>query len=291
VSPYEVVDSEKAAFPVSALCEAVGVSRSAYYAWSRSTPSQRELANQRLLAEIRAIHREHEARYGSPRMRDELRERGHQVGRHRVARLMRENGIQARVRRRFRHTTDSNHRLPVATNLLAQRFTATAPNQAWVGDITYIWTAEGWAYLAVLLDLFSRRVVGWALRKSLSRDLAVAALEHALTCRQPPPGLVHHTDRGCQYASYEYRLVLAAHGALCSMSAAGNCYDNAVAESFFATLKKELVHGCAFETRSEAYDAISDYIENYYNAKRRHSAADNLSPINFELAHAAQLAA
>jgi transposase InsO family protein len=291
VSPYEVVDSEKAAFPVSALCEAVGVSRSAYYAWCRSTPSKREVANERLLAEIRAIHSEHEARYGSPRMHDELRERGHEVGKHRVARLMRENGIQARVRRRFRHTTDSNHRLPVATNLLAQRFTATAPNQAWVGDITYIWTAEGWAYLAVLLDLFSRRVVGWALRKSLSRDVAVAALEHALTCRRPPPGLVHHSDRGSQYASYEYRLLLTAHGAACSMSAAGNCYDNAVAESFFATLKKELVHGCAFETRTEAYDAISHYIENYYNAKRRHSAADNQSPINFELAHAAQLAA
>jgi putative transposase len=291
VSPYELVDSEKAAFPVGPLCEAVGVSRSAYYAWRCSTPSARAIANERVLAEIRAIHAEHEARYGSPRMLDELRERGHDVGKHRVARLMRENGIWARIRRRFRHTTDSNHRLPVAPNVLAQNFTATAPNQAWVGDITYVWTAEGWAYLAVLLDLYSRRVVGWALRKSLSRDVAVSALEHALTCRRPPPGLVHHTDRGSQYASTEYRQLLARHGAACSMSAAGNCYDNAVAESFFATLKKELVHGCAFETRSEAYDAISDYIENYYNAKRRHSAAGNLSPINFELAHVGQLAA
>jgi putative transposase len=291
VSPYELVDSEKAAFPVGVLCEAVGVSRSAYYAWRRSGPSERELANERLLAEIRAIHVENEARYGSPRILDELRERGHEVGKHRVARLMRENGIFGRIRRRFRHTTDSNHKLPVAPNLLEQDFTATAPNQAWVGDITYIWTAEGWAYLAVLLDLYSRRVVGWALRKSLSREGALSALEHALTCRRPPPGLVHHTDRGSQYASHEYRGVLAQHGAACSMSAAGNCYDNAVAESFFATLKKELVHGCAFETRSEAYDAISHYIENYYNAKRRHSAAGNQSPINFELAYSAQLAA
>jgi putative transposase len=291
VSPYELVDSEKTAFPVSALCEAVGVSRSAYYAWCHSTPSERELANERLLAEIHAIHAEHEARYGSPRMLDELRERGHEAGKHRVARLMRENGICARIRRRFRHTTDSNHKLSIAPNLLGQRFTATAPNQAWVGDITYIWTAEGWAYLAVLLDLYSRRVVGWALRKSLHRELAVSALKHALTSRKPRLGLVHHSDRGCQYASGDYRALLERHGAVCSMSAAGNCYDNAVAESFFATLKKELVHGCAFETRSEAYDAISDYIENYYNAKRRHSAAGNQSPINFELANSGQLAA
>jgi putative transposase len=291
VSPYELVDSEKAAFPVARLCEAVGVSRSAYYAWRRSVPSERQKANERVLAEIRAIHVENEARYGSPRMLDELRERGHEVGKHRVARLMRENGLWARIRRRFRHTTDSRHKLPIAPNLLGQRFTATAPNQAWVGDITYIWTAEGWAYLAVLLDLYSRRVVGWALRRSLNRELAVAALQHALTRRKPPPGLTHHTDRGSQYASHEYRRLLDEHGLRCSMSAAGNCYDNAVAESFFATLKKELVHGCAFETRSEAYDAISDYIENYYNAKRRHSAAGNQSPINFELAYSAQLAA
>jgi putative transposase len=291
VSPYELVESEKAAFPVAALCEAVGVSRSAYYAWRRSGPSQREQANERLLAEIRAIHVENEARYGSPRILDELRDRGHAVGKHRVARLMRENGLWARIRRRFRHTTDSRHKLPIAPNLLGQRFTATAPNQVWVGDITYIWTAEGWAYLAVLLDLYSRRVVGWALRKSLNRELAVSALEHALTSRKPPLGLLHHTDRGSQYASHDYRGLLDKHGLRCSMSAAGNCYDNAVAESFFATLKKELVHGCAFETRSEAYDAISGYIENYYNAKRRHSAVGNQSPINFELAHCAQLAA
>jgi len=291
VSPYELVDSEKTAFPIGVLCEAVGVSRSAYYAWRSSTPSARELANERILAEIRAIHTEHEARYGSPRIVDELRERGHEVGKHRVARLMRENGIFGRIRRRFRHTTDSQHKLPIAPNLLEQNFFATAPNQAWVGDITYIWTAEGWSYLAVLIDLYSRRVVGWAMRKSLSRELALSALQLALTRRRPPPGLVHHTDRGSQYASHEYRQVLDEHDMRCSMSAAGNCYDNAVAESFFATLKKELVHGCAFETRSEAYDAISNYIENYYNAKRRHSAVGNESPINFELANRGQLAA
>jgi transposase InsO family protein len=291
VSPYELVESEKAHFPVAVLCGAVGVSRSAFYAWQRGTPSQRSIANARILAEIRVIHTEHRERYGSPRVLAELRGRGVEVGKHRVARLMRENGLRARPRHRFRRTTDSGHKLPVAANLLERRFTATAPNQAWVGDITYVWTAEGWAYLAVLLDLFSRRVVGWALRNSLSRDLAMSTLRHALARRRPAPGLVHHTDRGCQYASTEYRALLEKHGAACSMSAAGDCWDNAVAESFFATLKKELVHGCAFETRSEAYDAISDYIENYYNPKRRHSAAENLSPINFELAHSAQVAA
>lgn len=291
MSPYELVDSEKAAFPVVTLCEAVGVSRSAYYAWRHSPPSERKVANERLLAEIRSIHVENEARYGSPRIRDELRDRGRSVGKHRIARLMRENGIRARLRLRFRRTTDSNHKLPIAPNLLEQDFTTSAPNQAWVGDITYIWTAEGWAYLAVLLDLYSRRVVGWALRRSLNRELAISALKQALSCRRPPRGLVHHTDRGSQYASAEYRDLLDGHGALCSMSAAGNCYDNAVAESFFATLKKELVHRCAFQTRSEAYDAISRYIENYYNAKRRHSAAGNQSPINFELANAGRLAA
>jgi transposase InsO family protein len=291
VSPYELVHSEKARFPVGVLCEAVGISRSAYYGWRKGSPSQRRLANERLLAEIRIIHAEHRQRYGSPRVRAELSERGLRVGKHRVARLMRENGLRARPRRRFRRTTDSRHRLPVAGNLLQRRFTASRPDEAWVGDITYIWTNEGWAYVAVLLDLFSRRVVGWALHKSLALDLAVAALRNALTRRRPPRGLVHHTDRGCQYASGAYRRLLQRHGAECSMSRAGDCWDNAVAESFFATLKKELVHGCAFQTRTEAYDAISDYIENYYNAKRRHSAAGNQSPINFELAHAAQLAA
>jgi putative transposase len=291
VNPYEIVHSEKAQFPVNVLCNAVGVSRSGYYAWCRGVPSQRELDNRRVVTEIRAIHAEHRERYGSPRVRAELRDRGLEVGKHRVARLMQENGLRARPRRRFRRTTDSGHKLPVAPNLLERRFTATAPNQAWVGDITYIWTAEGWSYLAVLLDLYSRRVVGWALRKSLARDLAIATLRHAVGRRRPPAGLVHHTDRGCQYASAEYRQLLEKHGAQCSMSAAGDCWDNAVAESFFATLKKELVHGCAFQTRSEAYDALSDYIDNYYNPKRRHSAAGNLSPINFELAHAGQLAA
>jgi len=171
----------------------------------------------------------------------------------------------------------------VSPNLLAQRFFTTAPNQVWAGDITYIWTQEGWAYLAVLLDLYSRRVVGWALRKSLHRELALAALEMAITNRRPKRGLVHHTDRVSQYASADYRKVLRRHGLRSSMSAVGACWDNAVAESFFATLKKELVHRCIFQTRTEAYDAISHYIENYYNATRRHSTNNYITPVAFEL--------
>ncbi len=291
MNPYELVQSEATHFPVRLLCDAVGISRSAFYAQRTRAPSKRRRENERLLTEIRALHTEHHARLGSPRMRTELAERGVVAGKHRVARLMRENRIVSRVHRKFRHTTDSTHALPVAPNLLAQRFTTDAPNRAWVGDITYLWTAEGWAYLAVLLDLYSRRVVGWALRTTLHRELAVTTLKNALTLRKPPPGLVCHSDRGSQYASVEYRAVLAKHGALASMSAAGNCYDNAVAESFFATLKKELVHGKAFQTRTEAYDAIAQYIDHYYNAKRPHSAARSMSPTRFELASAHQHAA
>lgn len=282
---------EKANFSITLLCNCVGVSRSGYYDWRRAKPSERGKMNERLLAEIRSIHDQHRQRYGSPRVHAELVEQGHHVGKNRVAKLMRENGLKARTRRRFRRTTESGHGLPVAPNLLARRFVAGAPNQAWVGDITYVWTLEGWMYLAVLIDVYSRRVVGWAMRKSLARDLAVAALRRALACRRPSPGLVHHTDRGCQYASRDYRRLLAHHGSECSMSRVGDCWDNAVAESFFATLKKELVYRCAFHTRSEAYDAISDYIDNYYNPKRRHSAVGNQSPINFELAQENQLAA
>lgn len=279
---FEFIRAEKAAFSVERLCEALQVSRSGYYAWAERSPSPRARSDEQLGTEIRAIHREHKDRYGSPRIHSELTEQGHRISRKRVARLMRENGLKARPRRRFRRTTDSRHKHPVAPNLLARNFTVGARDQAWVGDITYIWTMEGWAYLAVLIDLYSRRVVGWALRKSLDRELAVAALERAIRLRAPERGLIHHTDRGCQYASAEYREILHQHGFACSMSGAGDCWDNAVAESFFATLKKELVHGCAFATRTEAYDAISDYIENYYNPKRRHSTNGHISPSRFE---------
>ncbi len=283
MSTFEFIRAEKAHYSVSELCKVLEVSRSGYYAWTRMEPSERARHSERLVCEIRVIHQRSEQRYGSPRVHAELRAHGHRVSKKRVARLMRHEGIRARPRRRFRVTTDSSHGLPVAPNLLDRDFTAGQPNRVWVGDITYIWTAQGWMYLAVLLDLYSRRVVGWALRPTLSRELALAALRMALRRRRPAPGLIHHTDRGCQYASQDYRAELAAHGISSSMSRAGDCWDNAPAESFFASLKKELVHGCAFATRTEAYDAIYAYIENFYNAERRHSAIGYVSPNEFEL--------
>jgi transposase InsO family protein len=196
---------------------------------------------------------------------------------------MRQQGLQGCRKQRFRITTDSRHSLPVAPNVLGRRFSEDRANAAWVGDITYVWTAEGWLYLAVLLDLFSRRVVGWAIRETLETSLVSDALERALRSRRPPPGLVHHSDRGCQYASHGYRERLKAAGAQSSMSRVGDCWDNAVAESFFATLKGELVDRMHFPTRAAAYDAISDYIENFYNRQRRHSSLDYVSPVEYEL--------
>jgi len=273
---------EKALFSITELCRNLDVSRSGYHKWRCTPPSERRREDERLGAEIRAIHRRVDKRYGSPRVHAELLAQGRNVGRKRVARIMRQNGLRGLARRRFRRTTDSAHRHPIAPNLLEQNFTAPALNQVWVGDITYIWTLEGWAYLAVLIDLCSRRVVGWALRRSLSRELAIAALNGALKARGNVNGLIHHTDRGCQYASREYRKVLSTNGLRQSMSGVGNCFDNAVAESFFATIKKELVHRRVFATRTEAFDAISQYIEHFYNGERRHSAISYATPIEHE---------
>lgn len=290
MSPYETIEAEKAHHSVERLCDAFGLSRSGYYAWRRANPSERELRNAALLTRIRSIHREHDGRYGSPRIHKELTESGERTSRGRVERLMRKHGIQGRPRLRYRRATDAADASPPAPNVLERNFRTHAPNEAWVGDITYIWTTEGWSYLAVLIDLYSRKVVGWALDKSLSRELPLAALRMALVTRRPPPGLVHHTDRGCQYSSGDYRAALEERGLVCSMSRAGNCWDNAVSESFFATLKKELVHRVVFATRSQAYDSISEYIDNYYNARRRHSANGYQSP-NAKEFQAAMLAA
>ncbi len=280
---FEFIDAEKAHYSITELCENLCVSRSGFHKWSMRSPSQRRRDDERLGAEIRAIHRRTRERYGSPRVHAELRAEGHRVSRKRVARLMVENGLKGLSRRRFRRTTDSAHSHPIAPDLLSQNFKTAAPDQAWVGDITYIWTLEGWAYLAVLIDLCSRRVVGWALRASLSRALALAALGQALKLKgSQVRGAIHHTDRGCQYASREYQRMLAANGLRQSMSGAGNCFDNAVAESFFATLKKELVHRYVFATRTEAYDAIEEYIERFYNVERRHSSLGYATPVEHE---------
>jgi putative transposase len=231
---------------------------------------------------VAAIYRESRGRYGSPRVHAELRERGQRTGRKRVARLMQTAGLRARERRRFRCTTDSRHSLAIRQNLLERQFTVPAPNCGWVTDITYMWTLEGWLYLAVILDLFSRRVVGWSLSERLERGIVLDALKMALQDRQPPQGLLHHSDRGSQYASHEYQQLLAAHGIQSSMSRKGNCWDNAVAESFFATLKVELVYQSRWNTRTQARNEVFEYIELFYNRQRRHSALSYLCPNEFE---------
>jgi transposase InsO family protein len=279
---FAFIAVERAAFPVRLLCRTLQVSRAGFYAWHGRPPAPRTRADDRLGLEIAAIHAESRQRYGSPRIHAELADRGCRTGRKRVARLMRARGLAARRRRRYRVTTHSRHALPVAANLLARQFERAAPNQAWVTDITYIPTGEGWLYVAVILDLCSRFAVGWAMSERITDDLTLDALDLALARRRPPPGLLHHSDRGSQYASGEYQRVLAHHGVVCSMSRRGDCWDNAVAESFFATLKIELVHDAAWATRAAARTELFDYLERFYNGQRRHSALGYLSPRAFE---------
>jgi putative transposase len=288
---FAFIAREKATFPIDLLCAVVGVSRAGFYAAQRRPTPARQHEDQQLAVHVAATHAASRRRYGSPRVYRELHAQGHIVGRHRVARLMREQGLRARERRRFQRTTDSQHAFPVAPNVLDRQFTVAQPNTAWVSDITYLWTREGWLYLVVILDLFSRRVVGWAVHDRITRQLALDALTMALKLRHPGPGLVHHSDRGSQYASGDYRGLLAAHGIVCSMSRRGNCWDNAVAESFFSTLKIELAHDADWTTHAEARAAVAQYLEIFYNRQRRHSVLDYLSPVAFERRHEEKLAA
>lgn len=281
---FRFIEAEKACFPVALLCRLLQVSRSGYYAWRHRKPSKRAQEDQRLLPQIRAAHRRGREEYGSPRVHRELVEGKVpvQVGRHRVARLMRQDGLVGRKKRRFVVTTKSDPRLEVAPNLLQRNFKVDRPNKVWVGDITYVRTWQGWLYLAVLVDLFSRRVVGWATSSHIDTALTLEALQMALSRRDVPAGLIHHTDRGSQYASGDYRKALREAGMVCSMSRKGDCFDNAVAESFFSTLEWELLSQRVFVTRQRARAALFDYIEVFYNAERRHSYLDYASPIDFE---------
>jgi putative transposase len=289
---FAFVEEKKVAFPIEPMCRVLGVSPSGYYAWRKRPPSARAKADARLALEVVAAHKRSRATYGSPRVHAELRARGVRVGRSRVERLMREWGIQARTKRRFRRTTDSNHPNPVAPNVLGRRFRVSAPNTVWVTDVTYVWTDEGWLYLAVMLDLFARRVIGWATSAANDTALALAALNAALTTRRPPAGLVHHSDRGRPNASAEYRAALKNRSIVASMSRAGDCWDNSVAESFFATIKAELIDVARYSSRAAATASIADYIEGFYNPRRRHSHLGFISPIEFELkAHLAAFAA
>jgi transposase InsO family protein len=272
-------------FDVRLMCTVVGVSPSGYYASRRRSPCMRAIADERLLLNVRIAHEKSDGSYGAPRVQRELRDEGLSVGTKRVARLMRADGLVGRARRRMRpHTTDSTHAHPIAPNLLDRQFdvTGVALNRVWVSDITYIPTQQGWLYLAAVLDLASRRVVGWAMRDTLDPELAVSALEMAITNRRPAPGLIHHSDRGSQYACGDYRGVLKNHEMIASMSRKANCWDNAVAESFFATLELELIVNHRWATRDDARRAIFRYIETWYNRDRRHSTLDYVSPAQYE---------
>lgn len=281
---YACIEANRALFPVNMMCRVLGVSRSGFYAAQDRAPSERASADDRLRLEIRAVYRQSKRRYGSPRVHDALQAKQIRCGENRVARLMQEDGLRSRKRRRFRVTTNSDHTLPTAPNLLEREFDVGThePDQVWVADITYVPTREGWLYLAVVLDLATRIVVGWSLGDRLDRSLPLKALRMALGWRHPRPGAIHHSDRGTQYASHEYRDLLALSGMRQSMSRKGDCWDNAVAESFFATLEWELIEDADWRSRAAAHREIAEYIEIWYNRKRIHSSLDGLSPIEYE---------
>lgn len=279
---FRFIEDHREVFHVRVMCSVLEVSASGYYAWRDRPESIRSRADRFLLGDIRRVHAESRRRYGSPRVHAALQAEGQRVGRHRVARLMRRHGIEVRTRRRFRVTTDSKHAFLVAPNLLDRQFTAPGPNRVWLADMTYIPTGEGWLYLAVVLDLFSRKVVGWAMRETMAQELTIAALQMAITNRQPSPGLLQHTDRGSQYAAHDYRRLLAKHGMLCSMSRKGDCWDNAPMESFFGSLKTELEEDGPFPTRQAARSTLFEFIEAFYNRTRLHSAIGYKAPTDME---------
>lgn len=267
------------------MCRVLEVSRSGYYAWRDRGESLRSKTNRSVVIRIRAIHRESRRSFGSPRVADQLKKEGRAIGRHRVAKLMRLEGIQARKRRRYVATTDSAHDKPVAKNLLARNFEASAPNLKWVGDVTYIATSQGWLYLAVVIDLYSRLVVGWAMNEHIGGELSTRALSMACDRRgTTPAGLLYHSDRGVEYACEQFQQALREHHMVCSMSRKGNCWDNAPAESFFSTLKTELIQGRVYADHREAKTAVFDYIETFYNQKRTHSYLGYQTPVEFERA-------
>ena len=281
---FRFIEDRRADYPVALMCEVLGVSPAGYYAWRSRPESRRSAANRALVDDIKRVHRDTRGRYGSPRIHVELKAQGRGASRGRIERLMRRHGIRAIMARPRRvRTTDSRHDLPIAPNLLDRSFSATAPNQVWLADITYIETDRGWLYLAAVMDLYSRRIVGWAMADHLRASLPLAALRMAISAQRPGVGLIHHSDRGVQYASADYRKLMQSAGLRASMSRKGDCYDNAPMESFFHTLKTELVHHRHYATRIEATRDIFAYIEGFYNRTRRHSAIGYISPIEMEL--------
>jgi transposase InsO family protein len=281
---FRFIEDRRANYPVTILCDVLGVSPAGYYAWRSREESRRTTANIALLAAVRQVHQDSGGRYGSPRVHAALRVQGRGASRGRIERLMHRHGVRAIMAspRRVR-TTDSRHGLPIAPNLIGRNFATAAANRIWLADITYIPTAEGWLYLAAIMDLFSRKIVGWAMRDHMQVELVSSALTMAIQQQRPEAGLIHHSDRGVQYASHDYRAVLSAAGIIGSMSRKANCYDNAPMESFFHTLKTELVHHRQYETRAEAQRDIFAFIEGFYNRTRLHSAIGYISPIEMEL--------
>jgi transposase InsO family protein len=264
------------------MCRVLEVSCSGYYRWFKRKPSQRQLDDQSLDAQIREIYDGSKGRYGSPKITRELRDRGRRVGKNRVAKRMRKAGLRSKIRRKYKVTTDSKHHFPVAANLLERNFSADAADKVWVSDITYLATRSGWLYLTVIIDLFSRMVVGWALSSSLGHEMVVTALKRAIRRRRPGKGLVFHSDRGVQYACTDFRKELNKHKCIQSMSRKGDCWDNAVAESFFGTMKTELVYHERYEGHQDTLQSIFEYIEVFYNRQRRHSTLGYLCPSEYE---------
>jgi putative transposase len=279
---YELIHAERDNIPVARACRVLRVARSGYYQWLHAEPSSRSIDDAVLAAEIKEVFQEHKGRYGAPRVRRELRRRGARPSKKRVARLMRVHGLRGHTPRRFRKTTDSRHTKRIAPNLLERNFNVPAPNRVLAGDITYIPTTDGWLYLAVLLDLYSRRVVGWAMSDCIDTELALSALRMAASSRPLEPSWIHHTDRDCRYGSDDYLAALDQLGARPSMSRKGDCWDNAVSESFFATLEKELLALQPLQSRRNTREQVADYIESYYNLVRLHSHLGYVSPIEFE---------
>ena len=280
---YACIAVHRAEYPVRLMCRVLVVSRGGFYAWLERAPSRRAQTDARLRVAIRAIHAESRRSYGSPRIHRELRAQGQRHGRKRIARLMQVEGLRAKRSRRYRVTTRRDATHPAAPNTLGRQFAVRELNRVWAGDVTACWTGEGWLYLAVLLDLGSRRVMGWATSGTVDQTLTQRALRRALVQRQPAAGLLHHSDRGTPYTAAEYRAALRTAHVAVSMSRPGDCWDNAVMESFFATLKTELVHEARWTTRGEATAALATYIEGWYNRRRRHSTLDYLSPAEYEL--------
>lgn len=279
---FRFIEEQRGSFPIGRLCEVMNVSPRGLRAFRSRPASRRQRTDMVVLAHIKEQSRLSLGSYGRPRMTEELKEAGVDVGHRRVGRLMRESGITVERTRKFKATTDSDHTFNIAPNLLDRNFSAIGPNQKWAGDISYIWTREGWLYLAVILDLHSRRIIGWAVSNRMKRDLAIRALKMAIAFRAPPRGCIFHSDRGSQYCSHDYQKVLRQHGFKASMSGKGNCYDNAAVETFFKTIKADLIWRRPWATRRQAEVAIFEYINGFYNPRRRHSALGWKSPVPFE---------